>query len=159
MAFAIPKHLQCLDYQSKCLFEGTTLLFSANCAFWNVSSLSQRKGFQLTICSQKKKKTAMDSEFFMKLLYLSNSETNSNSFWGLWEKVKESCYKAEANLVRKTSVSCHFLCLFPSAALWMNQMFCLTEDLIKRTKCVKFHRNSSKFRWNIITCTIAQQNH
>lgn len=108
---------------------------------------------------KKKKTTAMDSEFFMKLLYLSNSETNSNSFWGLWEKVKESCYKAEANLVRKTSVSCRFLCLFPSAALWMNQMFCLTEDLIKRTKCVKFHRHSSKFRWNIITCTIAQQNH
>lgn len=48
---------------------------------------------------------------------------------------------------------------FSSAALQMNPMFCLTEDSIKRTKCVQFHRNSSKFRQNIIICTIAQQNH
>lgn len=79
MAFAVKKHLPSLrTIKANVYMKLPPYCYLENCAFKNVCSFLLRKVFQLTICSQHKI-NAKDSEFFVKLLDLSNPATNFTS--------------------------------------------------------------------------------
>lgn len=74
VVFAVKKHLPSLrTIKANVYMKLPLYCYLENCAFKNVYSFLLRKVFQLTICSQK---NAKDSEFFKKLLNLSNPATN-----------------------------------------------------------------------------------
>lgn len=134
--FAIEKQSQSLGLSKQmCIWRDSSIIFRKLCFLKCLFTCTEERIPVDHLLPEKKKMYVIDSEFFMKLLIFPVLELISIHGEG-YERNSRGLLpsRGRCSEVSISTLSC-FPCLLSSVALWMNQSFRLTEDLISKKMC------------------------